>query len=137
MAPLTYKNLTKVQLANFESQKMYDALGSAALSDSDRSKVYRDTYDRINKINFSLLVDGIQKIITPDGEEVTERDQIVGFCNNTDAKTVDEIQTLLGGLRNQTQIPNLKIKATEEQIKGGVPATYEVPLTFDNSNFFV
>jgi hypothetical protein len=137
MAPLTYRNLTKVQLANFESQKMYGALDSSALTDADRAKVYRDTFDRINKINFSLLVDGIQKIVTPDGQEVVDREQIIEYCNNTDAKTVDEISDLLGQLRNQTQIPNLKIKGTDEQIKQGVPATYEVPMTFDNSNFFV
>lgn len=137
MEPLTYKSLTKVQLANFESQKMFGALDSSALTDEDRSKVFRDTFDKINKINFSLLLDGIKSITTPDGTEVTDRKQIIDFCNNTDAKTVDEIQKLLGDLRNQTQIPALKLKATEEQIKKGVPSTYEVPLTFDNSNFFV
>ena len=136
MEPLTYTTLTKVQLANYESQKMYSALDSSALADADRTKVFRDTFDKINKINFSLLIDGIQKISTPTGEEVVDRQQIIDFCNNTDAKTVEEIQTLLGQLRNQTQIPPLKMKATEEQIKKGVPATYEVPMTFDNSNFF-
>ena len=54
----------------------------------------------------------------------------------TDAKTVDEIQQLLNNLRTQTQIPPLKVKATDEQIKKGVPATFDVPLTFDQSNFF-
>jgi len=137
MEPLTYKSLTKVQLANFESQKMFGALDSSALTDEDRSKVFRDTFDKINKINFSLLLDGIKSITTPDGTEVTDRKQIIDFCNNTDAKTVDEIQKLLGDLRNHTQVPALKLKATEEQIKKGVPSTYEVPLTFDNSNFFV
>lgn len=137
MEPLTYTTLTKVQLANYESQKMYSALDNSALADADRTKVFRDTFDKINKINFSLLVDGIQKITTPNGEEVVDRKQIIDFCNNTDAKTVEEIQSLLGQLRNQTQIPPLKMKATEEQIKKGVPATYEVPMTFDNSNFFV
>jgi hypothetical protein len=31
----------------------------------------------------------------------------------------------------------LKLKASEEQIKKGAPASYEVPVTFDTSNFFV
>jgi hypothetical protein len=30
----------------------------------------------------------------------------------------------------------VKIKATEEQIRAGVPATFEIPMTVDNSNFF-
>ena len=65
------------------------------------------------------------------------RARLIEFCNHTDAKTVDEIQTLLGALRNQTQIKPLQMKATEEQIKKGAPATYNEPMTFDNSNFFV
>lgn len=137
MEPLTYKSLTKIQLANYESQKMYQALDSQALTETDKSKVFADTFEKVNKINFSLLIDSIKKITTPDGMEVTDRAQIIEFCNHTDAKTVDEIQTLLGALRNQTQIKPLQMKATEEQIKKGAPATYNVPMTFDNSNFFV
>ena len=136
MEPLNYKKLTKVYLANYEAQKMYGALDSQIITDEDKNKVFRDTMDKINKVNFSLLLDGIKKIITPDNSEVTDRQQIIEFCNMTDAKTVDEIQKLLTDLRMQTQIPPLRIKATEEQIKKGVPSTFEVPLTFDQSNFF-
>tara|TARA_Y100001937_G_C7068940_1_gene307419 strand:- start:244 stop:1098 length:855 start_codon:yes stop_codon:yes gene_type:complete len=136
MEPLTYRNLTKVYLANYEAQKMYGALDSQIITDEDKNKVFRETMDKINKVNFSLLLDGIKKIITPDKSEVTDRQQIIEFCNMTDAKTVDEIQKLLNDLRTQTQIPPLKIKATDEQIKKGVSATFEVPLTFDQSNFF-
>ena len=136
MEPLNYKKLTKVYLANYEAQKMYGALDSQIITDEDKNKVFRDTMDKINKVNFSLLLDGIKKIITPDKVEVTDRQQIIEFCNMTDAKTVDEIQQLLNNLRTQTQIPPLKVKATDEQIKKGVPATFDVPLTFDQSNFF-
>ena len=136
MEPLNYKKLTKVYLANYEAQKMYGALDSQIITDEDKNKVFRETMDKINKVNFSLLLDGIKKIITPDGSEVTDRQQIIDFCNMTDAKTVDEIQKLLNDLRTQTQIPPLKIKASEEQIKKGVPLAFEVPLTFDQSNFF-
>ena len=136
MEPLNYKKLTKVYLANYEAQKMYGALDSQIITDEDKNKVFRDTMDKINKVNFSLLLDGIKKIVTPDNSEVTDRQQIIEFCNMTDAKTVDEIQKLLTDLRMQTQIPPLRIKATEEQIKKGVPSTFEVPLTFDQSNFF-
>ena len=136
MEPLNYRKLTKVYLANYEAQKMYGALDSQIITDEDKNKVFRDTMDKINKVNFSLLLDGIKKIITPEKTEVTDRKQIMEFCNMTDAKTVDEIQQLLTDLRMQTQIPPLRIKASEEQIKKGVPSTFEVPLTFDQSNFF-
>ena len=87
-------------------------------------------------MNFSLLVDSIKEITTPDGVLVTDRKQIVDFIDNCDAKTTADIESKLSELRVQCQIKPTKIKATDEEIKKGVPATYEVPVTFDNSNFF-
>jgi len=40
-------------------------------------------------------------------------------------------------LRSQGAVKPLKLKSTEEQIKKGAPASYDVPVTFDTANFFV
>ena len=40
-------------------------------------------------------------------------------------------------LRSQAQIKPITLKSNEEQIKKGAPVSFTVPLTFDNSNFFV
>ena len=58
------------------------------------------------------------------------------FVNNSDTKTVREIEGKLTALRLQAQMKPIKVKATEEQIKKGAPVTYEVPVTFDTANFF-
>jgi hypothetical protein len=50
---------------------------------------------------------------------------------------VKEIEDKLTTLRGQGAVKPLKMKATEDQIKKGAPVTYEVPVTFDTSNFFV
>ena len=87
-------------------------------------------------VNFSLLIDSIKSITTPKGDTVSDRAQIIEFCDKADTKTITEIQEKLSELRLQAQIPPLKIKTSEEQIKKGAPASFEVPVTFDNSNFF-
>jgi len=134
--PLDYQTLTKVQIARFEQQKMYGTIDSSTLTEEQKQTAFAKSFQVLNTVNFSLLVDSIKSITTPDGTEVTDRTQIIDFCNNADSKTVNEIQDLLSELRVQAQIPALKMKSTEEQIKKGAPASYEVPVTFDNSNFF-
>ena len=57
--------------------------------------------------------------------------------NNTKCIAEKEIETKMIALRSQGAVKPLKLKATEEQIKKGAPATYEVPITFDTANFFV
>ena len=93
-----------------------------------------------DKLVFKFLKNlshGYLEITTPDGSTVTDKAQIKDFCDNCDTKVINEIQDELAKIRAQAQIQPIKFKATEEQIKKGAPATFDVPVTFDNSNFFV
>ena len=134
--PLTYKSLTKIQIARFEQQKMYGTIDNSTMTDEAKQSAFAKSFETLNMVNFSLLVDSIKSITTPEGNTVIDRAQIIEFCNNADAKTVTEIQEKLSDLRVQAQIPPLRIKATEDQIKKGAPTSFEVPVTFDSSNFF-
>ena len=134
--PLDYKKLTKIQIARFEQQKMYGTIDSSSMTEGEKQSAFGKSFATLNMVNFSLLVDSIKSITTPGGDTVVNRAQIIEFCNKTDSKTINEIQDKLSELRLQAQMAPLKIKSTEEQIKKGAPASFEVPVTFDNSNFF-
>ena len=134
--PLDYKTLTKVQIAKFEQQKMYGTINNSMLTEEQKQTAFNKSFETLNTVNFSLLLDSIQEITTPEGAVVTDKQQILDFVNNADTKTVREIEEKLTALRLQAQMKPIKIKATEDQIKKGVPPTFEVPITFDNSNFF-
>ena len=134
--PLNYKTLTKIQIARFEQQKMYGTIDSSSMTEEEKQSAFGKSFATLNMVNFSLLVDSIKAITTPGGDTVIDRAQIIEFCNKTDSKTINEIQDKLSELRLQAQMAPLKIKSTEEQIKKGAPASFEVPVTFDNSNFF-
>ena len=134
--PLDYKTLTKVQIAKFEQQKMYGTINNSMLTEEQKQTAFNKSFETLNTVNFSLLLDSIQEITTPEGAVVTDKQQILDFVNNADTKTVREIEEKLTALRLQAQMKPIKVKATEDQIKKGVPSTFEVPITFDNSNFF-
>jgi len=134
--PLDYRTLTKIQIARFEQQKMYGTIDSSAMTEEQKQTAFAKSFETLNTVNFSLLVDSIKSITTPEGTTVVDRAQIIEFCNKADTKTITEIQEKLSDLRLQAQIPPLKIKTTEDQIKKGAPASFEVPVTYDNSNFF-
>jgi hypothetical protein len=87
-------------------------------------------------MNFEMLIQSISSITTPDGQDVKDKNQIIEFINNAPSDMIEEIQTELAKIRSQAQTPPLKIKATDDQIKKGAPVSFEVPVTFDNSNFF-
>jgi hypothetical protein len=135
--PLTYKDITDTQVKTFEQQKIVATVNSSQLSEEEKTKRYADAYRKLTELNFDMLSTSFTKIITPEGTEVTNREQIKEFLNNADSKLVNEMQDEMIRLRSQAQVRPIQLKATDEQIKKGAPVSFTVPLTFDNSNFFV
>ena len=136
LAPLDYQSLSQIQTAQFEQQKIYTTVTNSALSEKEKSTQFVKSFKLLNNINFSMLVDSITEITTPDGNTVVDKAQIKDFCDNCDAKVINEIQDELAKIRSQAQIKPIRLQSTEEQIKKGAPTSYEVPVTFDSSNFF-
>ena len=136
VSPLDYQTLTKVQTARFEQEKIYATMRAAALDERTKADQFAKSFKNLNTINFELLIDSVIEITTPDGVAVDDKIQIGKFCKNCDTKIINEIQDELGKIRIQGQVPPLRMKSTEEHIKAGAPVSYEVPLTFDQSNFF-
>jgi hypothetical protein len=91
----------------------------------------------ITELSASILLKNISKIVTPDGTEVSDPAQIKEFVDNANATLINELSDKLTKIRMQGSVKPLQLKATEEQIKKGVPVSYEVPITFDTANFFV
>ena len=136
LAPLDYQSLSQIQTAQFEQQKIYTTVSNSALSEKEKSTQFVKSFKLLNNINFSMLVDSITEITTPEGNTVVDKAQIKDFCDNCDAKVINEIQDELAKIRSQAQIKPIKLQSTEDQIKKGAPTSYEVPVTFDSSNFF-
>jgi len=134
--PLTYKEITSNQITAFEQQKMFATVNASQLSDEEKNKKFAESFKKLTDINFSILLDSIQQITSPDGNSVTDKQQINDFLSNCNASTVIEIQDELAKIRAQANFKPLKFKSTEEQIKRGAPVSFDVPLTFDSSNFF-
>lgn len=137
VSPLTYKQITESQLKTFEQQRIYAQVSQSQMTAEEKTKRFTESFRVLSDLNMSLLVSNIQKITLPSGESVTDRNQIKEFIQNADAKTIKELENKLADIRQQGSIKPVRIKSTEEQIKAGAPVTYEVPITFDNANFFV
>jgi hypothetical protein len=137
LRPLTYKEITDTQIKTFQQQKQFAGITNSNLTEEEKTQKYAENFKQLNDLNFIMLSESIESITTPADETVTEKSQIVEFLENAESKRVQEIQDGLIKIRNQAALKPLKIDCTEQQIKQGAPATFEVPLTFDNSNFFV
>ena len=135
--PLTYRDMTSTSLQTFQQQKMYSAVQDSELPDEDKAKRFNDAFKKLTELNSSILLKNMASITMTDGTVITDPAHIKEFVDNANATVIKEIETKLMDLRTQGAVKPLKLKASEEQIKKGAPASYEVPVTFDTSNFFV
>ena len=135
--PLTYKDMTNTSLTTFQQQKLYSSVQDSKMTDEEKTKRFDESFKALTELSMGLLLRNIEKITTPDGAEVTDPVQNKEFVDNADAGLITELQDKLNELRAQGSTKPAKLKATEEQIKKGAPASYEIPVTFDTANFFV
>jgi len=135
--PLTYRDMTSTSLQTFQQQKMYSAIQDSELPDEDKAKRFNDAFKKLTELNSSILLKNMASITMTDGTVITDAAHIKEFVDNANTTVIKEIETKLMDLRTQGAVKPLKMKASEEQIKKGAPASYEVPVTFDTSNFFV
>ena len=135
--PLTYKDITNTSLTTFQQQKLYSSVQDSKMTDEEKTKRFDEAFKALTELSMGLLLRNIEKITTPDGTEVTDPVQIKEFVDNADAGLITELQDKLNELRAQGSTKPAKLKATEEQIKKGAPASYEIPVTFDTANFFI
>jgi len=135
--PLTYKDMTSTALKTFTQQKLYSTVQNTDLAPEEKVKRFNESFKALTELSITILLKNISKIITPDGAEVTDPAQIKEFVEKANATLIKELQDKLIELRTQGAVKPVKLKATEEQIKKGAPASYEVPVTFDTANFFV
>ena len=135
--PLTYKDMTEASQKTFQESKMYSAIQDSELPQEDKLKRFNDSFKALTDLNSAIILKNIAKITMQDGTEITDQAQISEFINNANAKLIKDIESKIISLRSQGAVKPLKMKATEDQIKKGAPAPYDVPVTFDTANFFV
>ena len=63
-------------------------------------------------------------------------EQIDEFIKNTDKEFFKEVTDHLEGQRAKFTLEPIKVTSTPEDIEKGAPENWEIPITFDQSNFF-
>ena len=129
--------MTTASQQTFQQQKMYSAIQDAQMPEEDKVKRFNESFKALTDLNSSIMLKNISKVTLQEGTEISDGDQIKEFVEKANAKLIKEIENKIIEMRSQGAVKPLKLKATEDQIKQGVPATYEVPVTFDTANFFV
>jgi len=133
--PLTYKHLTQTSIKGFETSRIMSMVNDESIPEEKKLEMFGTSFRNLTKVTIDLTADSIYKIVTPDGE-VTNAKFISEFVHNADKEIFQAVQEHLNSLKENNKLKDLEFATTEEQQEAGAPASYSVPINFNNSDFF-
>ena len=128
--PQAFFMSNKLNLINFEEQKMLKAVENVDLDPEIRNKEIHDSMTRLIEIGLDNLTASTEFISPHEGGEVRDPKFIRDFYANADSSTVKLIQEKIAELSTKAGIPPFTVGCPD------CSKTYEVPLEFNYANFF-
>ena len=136
LKPLSYKEFTDSNLRTFEEQRIFSLVNDDEMDDTTKLERFNTSFKKLTDLTVSMLSKSIATLSIGD-TVVTSQQHISEFIDNVDKEFFKDITDHLESQRKKFAIEPIKVESNEEDIAAGVPKTWEVPITFDQSNFFV
>lgn len=135
IAPLTYKQSTDLYQGTYESQRLASIMQRDDIDEQEKMEAFKEGFKKLSAQNLELVLKHIKAIKTEDGSEANPL-AIKEFFDNTDKETFTQVSDFLEKNRNDWQIKPQIYKVPAEYVEKGAPEEIQVPLVFDQSNFF-
>jgi hypothetical protein len=105
------------------------------IDDQTKLDMFHQSFRKLTDITISMVSNSVVSIEV-DGETVTDSNHIREFIANADKNFYSAVMEHVTKQRESFSIKPIRVTSTPDDIKAGAPATFEVPVTFDQSNFF-
>ena len=135
LRPLTYKEFTDASLKTFEEQRIFSIVNDEEIPDTEKLAKFNVSFKKLTDLTVGTLSRSIVSISIGD-DIVGNPDHIDEFINNADADFYNAITDHIDLQKDKFTIAPIPVRSSDEDIAAGAPETWEVPITFDQSNFF-
>ena len=135
--PASYKMVTQQAIKAFEEQRIFTTVNDDSMEDSLKLERFQKSFSKLTDININAVVSNVVAI-QPDGadEAVTNPKYLKEFLEGAEAKIYNQIADYIKSQKELFEQKPLVVDATPEEIEAGASKTYEIPIVFDQSNFF-
>lgn len=135
LKPINYKEFTANAIKSFEEQRIINVVNDDKIDEQTKMAMFQQSFRKLTDITISMVADSVVSI-TVEGVVVTDPAHITEFISKSDKNFYSSIMSHVQKQRESFSIKPIKVMSTPEDIKMGAPASFEVPVTFDQSNFF-
>ena len=130
LRPLTYREVTKINVNSFELQRQLYQSASSDETPEEKNKRLNDVYKEIAELTSVGFKSAIQSVETDD-VEVSDTTQIEEWLKHSDKEFFDKIKEHLEGVKDKWTLPSQTVECASCGSKN------KSRLGLDNSDFFV
>lgn len=134
--PISYKEFTDASLKTFEEQRIFALVNNDEIPDQEKLAKFNQSFQTLTELTVNSVASSIVSITIGD-TVVSNKLHIQEFIQNADKDFYQDVLTHIESQRDMFALEPLKVTSSEEDIAAGAPEKWEVPITFDQSNFFV
>ena len=135
LRPLTYREFTNSSLKTFEEQRIFRLVNDESISEEDKLARFNQSFKKLTDLTIDMMANAVSSI-TVDGETVTDQNYLKEFIVNSDKTFFSGVKDHFEAQKSKFEIEPMTVETTEEERELGAPDTFEIPITFDQSNFF-
>jgi len=135
LKPLTYREFTNNALQTFEEQRVFSVINNDKITEQEKLEKFNKSFKNLTQLNINMVSESISAIEI-EGETVDQRSYIQEFLQNADSSFYRAIIDHIEKEKTKFNIKPLDVTTDPEDQEKGAPATYQVPVIFDQSNFF-
>ena len=133
--PMSYKEYTQSSLKTFEEQRVFSIVNDDNMSEEEKINKFTATFKRLTEMTVGMVMSSIASIQV--GEDVvTNSAQIKDFIQNADKKFYTAIVNHVTAQKEKYAVPPMTVMTDVEDREKGAPEKFEVPIVFDQANFF-
>ena len=137
LRPLMYSEFTKDALRSFEEQRVYNLVNDDTVPNEEKMERFRQAFNRLTDLTVETVAKSIAKIELTDGQVVNDSKHLLEFMQNTSKEFYTTILDHITEQRDKFAVKPFIANTSKEEQEKGAPETFEVPITFDQSKFFV
>ena len=127
--PLSYKEQNDNNTAQFQDQKMLEALPSSDMAEEEKIKLLQQAFNNVSLLTLNAIADSISMIQTGD-DVVVDKDHIREYIKNCDMKSFSKIREKITHIKEVAEIKPLHVVCNDCKNE------YNTPFTMNVANFF-
>lgn len=133
--PLTYQEFTRSALKTFEEQRVFSLVNNEGISEEEKLAKFAKSFKKLTELTIGMVSQSIVAIETA-GETVDNTKFINEFLENADKEFYNAIVEHVDKQKEKFSVKPLTVATEQEDRDQGAPETFEVPVVFDQANFF-